>query len=327
MRNQHFSNQKTALEEYFQSLLSDDENSHQDINTAIDNKAPDLDKDIDTDLSGSVRDETVTDVSENLAATGKRPSVADMLANVETVETEVITSEISGPVPKKDFAEPEPEIIIPLPEVAPVIEVKSEVAVPTEIEVKTDISVETITEQKSVKQLQDVQTVSVEEKSEIVVATTASSDSPDWAASPFQCLLFNVGGLSLAVPLVKLNGVIPWSDKVVETPNQTDWYLGVLMNHGNKVQVIDTAVMVLPEKHRLDMPKDPAERLSHILLVDDQKWGLSCDSIGEVVTLVKDDVKWRSNKTKRPWLLGTAIEQMCAVVDTEAFAEMLEGSK
>lgn len=146
---------------------------------------------------------------------------------------------------------------------------------------------------------------------------------PDWAEYAFQCLLFKVSGLTLAVPLVKLNSVIPWSEKIVETPNKTDWYLGLVNHQGKNVKVIDTALMVLPENRRQLLVDEAAQRASHILLVDDYNWGLACDEIGDVIWLSADDVKWRQNKCQRPWLAGTAIQQMCALIDTEVFADML----
>jgi purine-binding chemotaxis protein CheW len=69
--------------------------------------------------------------------------------------------------------------------------------------------------------------------------------------------------------------------------------------------------------------EEAARRASHILLVDDFNWGLACDEIGDVIWLSADDVKWRQNKRQRPWLAGTAIQQMCALIDTEVFADML----
>ncbi|MCW9012396.1 MAG: chemotaxis protein CheW [Gammaproteobacteria bacterium] len=149
------------------------------------------------------------------------------------------------------------------------------------------------------------------------------SEVPEWAQQAFQCLLFNVSGLNLAVPLEKLNSVIPWTDKIVETPNQTDWYLGLVNNLGKNVKVIDTALMVMPENRRVNITQPPGERFSHILLVDDNQWGLACDSIGDVIWLTAKEVKWRTNKTLRPWLAGTALERLCALIDSEMFAEML----
>ena len=146
---------------------------------------------------------------------------------------------------------------------------------------------------------------------------------PDWGTEPFQCLLFKVAGLTLAVPLAKLKSVMPWTDHIVETPNQTEWYLGLVQNHGTNVKVIDTALMVLPENCRENLAARPEDRFSHILLVNDAEWGLACESIGEVIWLSAEHVKWRKNKLKRPWLAGTVLEYLCAIIDTEVFADMM----
>ncbi len=308
MSNHNFSNQKSALENYFESLLEEDDSAKpHSAEAVIETKETIKSPVIDVEKEQTVENEVKAQQPIENQQAGMRTSVADMLADVEKMV-------VSEPEIATEFAEPVAEIVIPMPKVAEQTEVETEVVEEVVVEVEVEEAEVAVVEQQP----------EITQQQEIVKETTGT---PEWAESKFQCLLFKVGELSLAVPLIKLNGVIPWSENVVETPNQTDWYLGVLMNHGNKVEVIDTAVMVLPAAHRQDMATDPADRLSHILLVDDQKWGLACDSIGEVVWLKKDDVKWRSNKTKRPWLLGTAIDHMCAVMDTEAFAEMLGHKK
>jgi purine-binding chemotaxis protein CheW len=160
----------------------------------------------------------------------------------------------------------------------------------------------------------------------VVALASAGSGVPEWAEQPFQCLLFKVSGLTLAVPLVKLNSVMPWTDNITQTPNKTSWYLGLVQSHGANVKVIDTALMVLPENRRSSIDMDPSHRFSHILLVDNYNWGLACDAIGDVIWLDQHKVKWRKNKTQRPWLAGTALEQLCAIIDTEVFAGMMNAN-
>ncbi|ERV12963.1 CheW domain-containing protein [Pseudomonas aeruginosa BL17] len=52
---------------------------------------------------------------------------------------------------------------------------------------------------------------------------------PAWAAEPFECLLFDVAGLTLAVPLVCLGSIYPLENQEL-TPlfGQPDWFLGIL---------------------------------------------------------------------------------------------------
>jgi len=188
-----------------------------------------------------------------------------------------------------------------------------------------DVITDTVTQVVSEVALEVKTEVEQQLQTEIAPETIADDESgvPHWAQSRFQCLLFKVSGLSLAVPLVKLNSVIPWQDNITVTPNKTDWYLGLIQHLENQIKVIDTALLVMPENRRDNIDADPNNRFKNILLVDDYKWGLACDCIGDVIWLNKDDVKWRKNKTSRAWLSGTSLEHLCAIMDTEIFAQML----
>jgi len=201
------------------------------------------------------------------------------------------------------------ELVAEIPDT--IVETTTEIV----IETKLDQSVETEALVEVVTEVAAEESAPVIEKEELI---------PEWAQQAFQCLLFNVSGLTLAVPLVKLNSVMPWSESLVATPNQTDWYLGLVNQHGTNVKVIDTALMVLPENRHADLSAKLEDRFSHVLLVNDSTWGLACDSIGDVIWLDSEQVKWRNNKTKRPWLAGTAREHLCAIMDTEVFADMMD---
>lgn len=152
-----------------------------------------------------------------------------------------------------------------------------------------------------------------------------ASPYPDWARDDFQCLLFQVAGLTLALPLARLNGVLPWdADAVTPMPNHQPRFLGLREHLGQQVKLIDLAQVVLPADRRAALP--PAEaRCGKVILIDGGRWGLVCDAVDEVVTLAPADVKWRGRAGSRPWLAGTVIERMCALIDTEAFADMLAG--
>jgi purine-binding chemotaxis protein CheW len=146
---------------------------------------------------------------------------------------------------------------------------------------------------------------------------------PEWGQSAFQCLVFKVAGLSLAIPLVKLNGVIPWSDEITPMPGHSAKFLGLLRRLDQNVKVIDTAQVVLPDKYSSDTLGPAEERISNILIMDEGRWGMACDEIGEVVTLESSNVRWRTSKGKRPWLAGTVLERLWALLDTDAFVDLL----
>jgi len=222
--------------------------------------------------------------------------------------SDVLVNETSRPHEEPKVAQPVlglDQLVAEIPDV--ITETKTEVK--TEIQVETETLTETEAENKT----------EVEE----IARQVSDTGVPEWAETRFQCLMFNVSGLKLAVPLVKLNSVIPWDENITQTPNQTEWYLGLVQHLQNQIKVIDTALLVMPENRHKNLQDDASGRLSHILLVDDYKWGLACSSIGDVIWLSKDEVKWRKNKTSRAWLSGTSLEHLCAIMDTEVFAQML----
>ena len=153
----------------------------------------------------------------------------------------------------------------------------------------------------------------------------APPPAPEWLGQELQAMLFKVAGLTLAVPLVDLNGVVEWNEERVTTmPGHADFYLGLMSHLNRQIPVVDTARLVLPEnKRKLLAGEDPRQRITRVVLINDGRYGLACDEVNEVVTLKADAVRWRSERTQRRWLAGTVVEHMCALVDATAFAELL----
>ena len=171
---------------------------------------------------------------------------------------------------------------------------------------------------------EDLQEDTAAAVAEPVAEPEADFGVPDWANEAFQALLFKAGGLTLAVPLVELSGVLEWPETISPMPGHADFYLG-LVNHLDKsVPVVDTARLVLPQE-RIERfaNDDPLERVSRIVLIDEGRWGLACDSVAEMVTLSPGEVRWRETRPNRPWLSGTVVEHMCAMIDGAAFASRL----
>jgi purine-binding chemotaxis protein CheW len=144
-----------------------------------------------------------------------------------------------------------------------------------------------------------------------------TSAVPLWAESRFQALLFEVAGLTLAVPLVKLKGVIPNSHGLTAMPGHAALLLGVTIYQGLQTRVVDTARLVLPDKLRERLSEPADARAAHLVVIDEGRWALACSHIGEVIELEAEGVKWRSASGKRLWLAGTVIEYMCALLDID----------
>jgi purine-binding chemotaxis protein CheW len=147
--------------------------------------------------------------------------------------------------------------------------------------------------------------------------------TPDWAKSTFQCLSFQVAGVTLAAPLEKLNGIVEINEEITELPGYAPWVIGLLPNRGQNVQVVDVAQIIMPNEG--DSTTIPTvERMKFIILLEDGKFGLAADSISQVLSLEADEVRWRGKLSKRPWLAGTVIEHMCALLEVDLLCEQLQ---
>lgn len=152
---------------------------------------------------------------------------------------------------------------------------------------------------------------------------TSTAGVPEWAATRFQALLFEVAGLTLAVPLVKLKGVVSHAAEPTPMPGQSPLFAGLVPYQGLQARVVDTARFVLPEDRAAQLDDNVMARCDNLVMIDAGRWALACSRIGDVIELDSADVKWRSSGGKRLWLAGTVIERMCALLDIDALCQEL----
>ncbi|WP_166364146.1 CheW domain-containing protein [Pseudomonas akapageensis] len=143
---------------------------------------------------------------------------------------------------------------------------------------------------------------------------------PAWAAEPFECLLFDVAGLTLAVPLVCLGSIYSLQGHEL-TPlfGQPEWFLGILPSQGGNLKVLDTARWVMPDRYRDDFQQG----LQYVISVQGYEWGLAVHQVSRSLRLDPNEIKWRTQRGQRPWLAGTVIEHMCALLDVAELAELI----
>ena len=152
------------------------------------------------------------------------------------------------------------------------------------------------------------------------VPADPADNRPGWAAEPFECLLFDVAGLTLAVPLVCLGSIYPLVGQDL-TPlfGQPDWFLGILPCQAGNLKVLDTARWVMPDRYRDDL----RQGLQYVISVQGYEWGLAVHQVSRSLRLDPSEIKWRSQRGQRPWLAGTVIEHMCALLDVAQLAELI----
>lgn len=137
----------------------------------------------------------------------------------------------------------------------------------------------------------------------------------------FQALLFKVAGLTVAVPLQELGGIHNLT-KLNSLFGKPNWFMGVMVSREEKLNVVDTAKWVMPEK--INEKLEESINYQYLIMLGESKWGLACESLVNTVTLEQEDVRWRENQGKRPWLAGLVKEKMCAMMDVDNLIELLD---
>jgi purine-binding chemotaxis protein CheW len=216
-----------------------------------------------------------------------------LLAQASALREEAFTQQevepqVQEPEPEPEL-EPEPE---PEPEVEPIAEAEEE-APPQ-----------------------------VDEDALVDVPPPPVNSMQDYQEHDFQALFFTVAGLKLAVPLKSLGGIHEWKEPSTIF-GKPAWYLGIMTNREEKLNVVDTAQWVMPEKYNAQMAKDIDYR--YLIMLNDSRWGLACESLVTTEALSPEDVQWRrANNGKRPWLAGVVRDKMCAILDVDAMVTMLD---
>ena len=154
-----------------------------------------------------------------------------------------------------------------------------------------------------------------------MTAATAVSGGPDWrAVQGVECLIFKVAGLKLAIPLAVLGGVYNRSEQITPLFGQASWSLGVWQSDEQKLTIVDSAALIMPERG-ISMAE---QGYDFVIQLDRSPWALACQEICDTMTLTQESIKWRGDCSKRPWLAGTVISEMCALIDVTNLLEMLE---
>jgi len=155
-------------------------------------------------------------------------------------------------------------------------------------------------------------------------AKAIETEKESYRQGDFQAMFFDVAGLTIAVPLIELGGIHK-VDKTNSLMGKPDWFKGVMLYRDEKINVVDTALWVMPEK--CDEALKNSLNYQYIIMLSDSSWGLMAEHLVDTVVLSQDEVKWLEPSNRRPWLAGLVKEKMCALLNVSALIQLLdEGS-
>jgi purine-binding chemotaxis protein CheW len=134
-------------------------------------------------------------------------------------------------------------------------------------------------------------------------------------------LLFHVGGLTVAVPVVDLNGVLRYPPQLVAVPGLPRWSQGVVRHRDTNMVVVDSIALFVPERLQESARARSVPR--YLVLLGAGRFGLACDALDHVIRLTPAEVHWRGERGRRPWLAGTVRERLCALLEVPALVRLL----
>jgi purine-binding chemotaxis protein CheW len=182
-------------------------------------------------------------------------------------------------------------------------------------------------EKVSVKEPPLVADIKVEEaqisepKLEQATQTEQQQDSalPDWVESEFQVLLFKVNGITMGMPLNAMRGILNYNGEASQLPGQPGWSLGVIINRDEKVVVVDSARLLMPERVTDDAQFQPKQ----LLLIGEGDRALAVDTICNTLNVVKEGVRWRNGIHNKPWYAGIIVDELSVLIDVDGVLQLL----
>ena len=187
---------------------------------------------------------------------------------------------------------------------------------------KVDVELKTSTEKQSETHYSELEQQDSSAQLEVVKSSFEHRESgplKDSLGNVFQTLVFEVSRLPLAVPLVKLGGIVNISDvEVTPLVGTPDWFIGLVPNERGNLMVVDTQKFLMPEKEA-----SKEDTYDYLIVLDDTQWALACHSVGDAKNLTPDDIRWSARSSKRPWFAGMVVEYMSALLEVDSLINML----
>jgi purine-binding chemotaxis protein CheW len=95
--------------------------------------------------------------------------------------------------------------------------------------------------------------------------------------------------------------------------------MGIRRGRDKNLRVVDSAEWIMAGR----ASANARANYRFVIHLNNSDWGLACDNVDQSFTLSPQQVRWRTSRSKRPWLAGTVIEQMCALLDVQSMANLL----
>ena len=145
------------------------------------------------------------------------------------------------------------------------------------------------------------------------------SQIPLWGQNSFKCLLVKSAGMSLIVPAMSVSYVERLNKKIIRLPLDAEAFRGVVTLRKRSVAVIDLYSLISEhtspgnqQQGQLD-----AHHVEYVIVMGNGDYALTCDDIGEMITLDTEDVRWNKASFNNPLFTGVVPEYLCPIVNID----------
>ena len=151
--------------------------------------------------------------------------------------------------------------------------------------------------------IDDVSEIEFPAELEEVAPEPVPAPEPEMAAAALaeemQCIIVEMHGLQLAMPLEHVLEPRHIADMSLVLDDQYDWVLGSFLDLNFKIDVVDTAMWLIPETYE---PHNAT--YDEILLLQDKPWALTYDRMVTAQIISMDEVTLNTDKSRRPVATG-----------------------
>ncbi len=142
---------------------------------------------------------------------------------------------------------------------------------------------------------------------------------PDSQNTVLKILLCDIGGMKVAIEVEALDNIIRWpSEGLSYIPGRQSWEVALLNDKGQNTNIIDIrALLNTPDK-------SSPFNANYILLADDRRTGIACNSIEQIINKNSSEIRWRQDINQRPWFTGVVSETMHSILNISAIIEALK---
>jgi len=166
--------------------------------------------------------------------------------------------------------------------------------------------------------------IETKELNDVVVSETAQekveeSPIPLWAQKPFECLLVKSAGMNLMLPAMSVSYIELINKKIIRLPLDVEAFRGVLTLRQRSVAVIDLVALISENASAAIKSSTQVEshHVEHVIVMENGKYALACDDIGELIMLETESVRWNKASFNNPMFAGIVPEYLCPIINID----------